>query len=338
MINIASDYKIHNDYESSRPNTKPDVTKIAREEPTYDKQFKMVLHKVIKRSLDEMDYLDWEMDVLYPTTGTTYVKPVMNGKSNEDGVGVTFKSECSRVHALENIDFSSPMRQRRELTNVGGENGDGTSQKRLIPFNPYLRVADLKYITHLGNHGTHNVLIVAGTTNGYGKAFGIIHDINDGNQQHNSNNHHTFHHGFVTRININDGSVVATSSIQAGPGSWVSIKGICYGNTKSFMNEYLYVVGETNGHLDQSMSGQDISLDVNTLCNAKHAFLSKLNFEMLEVVWMRQIGTMNGNNVVGNSCAVSIAEDMVFMVGTVQNAYSLKVLHKDVNDAGIDHI
>jgi hypothetical protein len=301
VVSLTSTFDNQNSH--VRPYAKPDLSASGgMDEPEYGKNFNVMVEKIVPMSDSEIEYEEAEIDS-YPGFS----------KKEDDGVEIKFKSEWSKMFSVNNPDFVSTTRMLNEDT---GE--------QLRTFSPYVRVSDIKYIQSSAANGNNDALIIAGTTNGYGVGFGM--ETSDDNQL-------PFNHGFVTKLSTN-GDVLKSIPIHVS-GKWVSIKGICYdkhNDHENFNYENLYVVGETNGRLDKNMNTQDVTSDSSGI-TSKHAFLTKISVTTLEVLWTRQIGSVNGNDVFGYSCAVSKVDDIVYMAGTVENGDSLNILHRDRNDS-----
>ncbi len=323
LVSLASTYDNENNYSGPRDVYRPDWTRAAVEYPDYGKKFSIVLQKIQKRDQDEMDYEQNEIDLFGEGSG-------ISGGVGGEGIGTTLKSSWGKVFSLDDHTLSSSTSSR-----MLNENDDLTFD------NSFLRVADLKYIPNGGDGDGDgdgddgDALILAGTTNGDGEAFG------------GSRNHETMTksirktHGFVTKLNL-DGEIIKSVPIHVN-GESVSIKGICYDASSSTDNDngndnvHLYVVGETTGHLDTNMDVHDLS-HTSSGKRSQHAFISKINFDTLEVMWSRQLGSTNGGDVTGQSCAVNLVNDIVYLVGDVHvngdgNGDSLKVLSKDSRDS-----
>ena len=295
LVSLASTHDTNNDY--THVTSQPDMTAGGGiDEPDYGKDFNIVLHKIVKKANSEIEYEEKEID-LY------------NGKKDEGGVEITMKSDWSHIFSVNNPDFTSTTRSRSLL-------GDSSTPGH----HPYVRVADIKYIPRATNQGIDDKLILVGTTNGDGYAFGGISG---------SGNPHPVHHGFITKLST-DGDIITSRKIPADMKD-VSIKGICHDMSIKDNNPDIFVIGETNGHLDKSMEIHELSKGLNGRIS-KHAFLSKIDFDTLEVLWTRQLGSVDGNDVLGYSCAVSSVDQIVYMGGIVKSHDKLKVLSKDIDD------
>ncbi len=291
LLSLSSSFNNLNEY--SRQSSKPDLSAAGgMEEPDYGKNFNVIINKIHSKSSNELEYQESEID-LYA------------GKTEEGGVEITLKSESSFLFSLNYHDKISST--ARMLNN-----------ERQVP--PFLRVSDLAYITDANKVVENDVLIFAGTTNGYGEAFGF-------NAEHSAPIQSN-HHGFITKLSP-IGKILASTPIHQ-EGYQVTIKGVCHGEHNKVHD--LYVVGETTAHLDHSMEKHYLSVNVDGR-PSKHAFLTKISFHTFEIIWSRQIGSVNGNDVIGYGCAVSKADEMVYMAGTVLNNDSLNILNKDYNES-----
>ena len=293
VVTLASRSKAANDYSQL---SKPDLTAAGGvEKPTYGTHFDIVLQKIVQKDVDEISY---ELKEAQYHDGS---------EEQEAGVVDSLKSAWTQVFSLTNPEYASSSRM---LKSADGRESMTT----------FVRVADLKYVPYTNNEGKDDHLVLAGTTNGYGAAFG---------RTEGGSNVHVSHHGFVTKLSI-DGDIVATQSIHIN-GKFVTIKGICVDSSNGNGVD-LFVVGETNGKLDESMTSHDVSANSSGRFG-KHAFLSKLNFSTLEIIWSRQIGGKGGLDVTGYGCAVNKSDNLVYMTGTVKSGGDLHVLQKDINDS-----
>jgi len=200
---------------------------------------------------------------------------------------------------------------------------------------PTLRVSDLVYVPRISNGVRDDVLVLTGTTNGHGPEFGGPETAGNSG------------HGFVTKFRsidgdtdpINDGSVattrVATTRVGATIGatvsatdSEVSVHGICF--QKGLVDvEFIYVVGHAKGLLDNtSMQAYQLSRTQDNKIS-KHAFVAKLRLRTLEQVWSRQIGSQNGEHMIGYGCDVSPDGSTVYLAGTIKDGGKIRF----VNDA-----
>lgn len=300
VITLASASKDENDFSQI---SKPDLSAAGGvEEPPYGKDFKIILQKIVRKGSDEISYELKE---------TQYY----GGNSEEEaGVDDSLRSGWTQIFSLTDPEYSSSS---RKLDTATEGNASSPANANLSTF---VRVADLKYIPHTNNEGQDDHLILAGTTNGYGEAFG---------RTEGGFNVHIAHHGFVTKLST-EGDVVATKSIHI-EGKFVTIKGICYDKTNGSGVE-LFAVGETNGQLDETITTHDVSANSSGRFG-KHAFITKLDFSTLDIVWSRQIGGVGGLDVTTYSCAASKSDGIVYMTGTVKSGGKLHVLQKDVNDS-----
>lgn len=293
IVTLASRSKTSNDYSQL---SKPDLTAAGGvEEPPYGTNFDIVLQKIVQKDADEISY---ELKEAQYHDGS---------EEQEAGVDDTLKSGWTQVFSLTNPEYSSSSRMLKTT--------DGSGSLRT-----FVRVADLKYVPYTNNEGKDDHLILAGTTNGYGAAFG---------RTVGGANVHVPHHGFVTKLST-EGDIVATQSIHIN-GKFVSIKGICF-DTSNGNGVDLFVVGDTNGKLDESMTSHDVSASSSGRFG-KHAFLTKLDFSTLDIIWSRQIGGKGGLDVTGYGCAVNKSDKRVYMTGTVKSGGDLHVLQKDINDS-----
>jgi hypothetical protein len=297
IVSLSSMYYNENDY--TQTTSRPDLTAGGgMDEPNYGQRFNIVLHKVIRKDDDEINYEDKEID-LYA------------GEKDEGGVEITMKSDWTQIYSVNHADFELPP-----STSSGRKLGS----KNEFHVAPHVRVADLMFIPRVNsNGGETDSLIMVGTTNGNGDAFGGMH------KKHGST---PVHHSFVTKLNT-AGEVLDTLSIHLGK-EFVSIKGMCYDRHNN--EQHLFVVGETTGRLDKRMNIQDLTVASGNK-PSKHAFLAKIDMDDFETVWTRQLGSVGGNDVIGYGCAVRKSDNIVYMAGTVKGGDSLKVLQNDIDDS-----
>jgi len=329
LVTLASAFSNENDYFTSNgggsgnKDYRPDLTTGGGVDyPQYGKSFNIVLEKIIKRDNEEMEYERRDIE-LY------------GGAVEEGGIGITLKRSWGQVFSLDNLDFASSSSSSSRMLN----DNDGVTFH-----NTFLRVADLKYIPYTdvsststpGSSSKDDVLILAGTTNGVGEAFGGSHK----GQKKTHSIRKT--HGFVTKLTPS-GEILQSTPIHVN-GESVSIKGLCYGtaysgtggNTKMAVD--LFVVGETTGKLDANMEEYDLTtngIDVQS----KHAFISKIDLSTMNIQWTRQFGTVGGNDAIGYGCAVSTVNHIVYLTGNIAinaninfntgGSDSLKILQED---------
>jgi len=187
---------------------------------------------------------------------------------------------------------------------------------------PTLRVSDLVYVPRMSNDVRDDILVLTGTTNGHGPEFGGPETT--GNSDY----------GFVTKFKSTDGDIdlitggsVATTRVGVTDAE-VSIHGICF--QKGIVNvEFIYVVGFTRGLLDNTRM-QDYQLSrtkANTI--SKHAFMTKLKVRTLEQVWSRQLGSQDGEHIIGHGCDVSLDGSTVYLAGTIKDGGSIRHINDD---------
>jgi hypothetical protein len=181
-----------------------------------------------------------------------------------------------------------------------------------------LQVADLVYVPNKYEGNRIDFLLMVGSTNGAGDAFG-------------GDSSGVSPHGFITKIDPMTGDVAAplnddfTATLSIGQNT--KIKGICFDRENDDVDVF-YVVGVTNDLLDENISEDGISKTVDGSISA-HAFMAKINLDTLEIIWVRQFGAVNGNDVTGFGCDVPTSGDYVFMGGTVLNSDVIRLANKD---------
>jgi len=257
---------------------------------------------------------------------------------NEDitGYGKDFRVviEMSEPKSQATLDYEKEIGEFDEggvrETIVGGWkrafSPNGSSETSGSDTRPSLQVSDLIYIPRMTNSARNDVLVLVGTTNGHGPEFG------GPETKGNSENY-----GFITKINPTDGDTdasiggsVATTRVGAAK-SENSIKGICFQRGLDNV-EYIYVVGFTNGLLDNTyMQRNQLSIAKDNKVS-KHAFVTKLELRTLRQVWSRQIGSQNGEDVIGHGCDISPDGSTVYLAGTVKNGGSIRYIEVDELD------
>lgn len=193
-----------------------------------------------------------------------------------------------------------------------------------ISIEHYLQIVDLKFVPRKNQTlDTEGSLILAGTTSGYGKAFGALVDNEEDDESFR------YKSGFITIFDL-DGAVEASVRIEIDEQD-VVIKGVCF-EERTDVVESFYVVGETRGLLADNLQKQDLSKDASGR-NGKHAFLAKIDINNLSRVWTRQIGGALGKDVFSEGCAVSPGGDAVYMAGTVSGGDKIR-LETSVTESG----
>ena len=177
------------------------------------------------------------------------------------------------------------------------------------------RVADIMY---LPSTSTGGFVIFAGSTSGYGTAFG---------QRDAPNPRPTTPDidGFVTKLHASDGNIAddiaqafsVRIQSQSADGTKSSgekdeVKGLCsYVNPPTVENPtHFFVVGSTTGVLETGHVHPT---------QADAAFIMKLTTDSMEKVWVKQISTVGTGGVVGLSCAITPDGEEVYLAGTVKN-------------------
>jgi len=198
-----------------------------------------------------------------------------------------------------------------------------------------LQVSGLVYVPQMSNSAKNDVLVLTGTTNGYGPEFGgasrATTDLNN---------------GFITKLNPTNGSTefsnngsVATTRV-GGADDTTSIHGICFQENLVDV-EYIYVVGYTDGLLDNDwMQGYQLSV-TNNGKTSKHAFVAKIRLRNLSLVWARQLGSQDGEDMIGQGCDVTPDGNMIYLAGTIKNGGSIRIIDRvesDSTSAGGDDI
>ena len=171
---------------------------------------------------------------------------------------------------------------------------------------------------YLPSTSTGGFVIFAGSTSGYGTAFG---------QRDAPNPRPTTPDidGFVTKLHASDGNIAddiaqafsVRIQSQSADGTKSSgekdeVKGLCsYVNPPTVENPtHFFVVGSTTGVLETGHVHPT---------QADAAFIMKLTTDSMEKVWVKQISTVGTGGVVGLSCAITPDGEEVYLAGTVKN-------------------
>ncbi len=284
-VSISSDYNGPND--GINRGKLPDLTYV--EEPDFGHQFAVSVEKIIPKTQDEIDYEAAEAELV---SGL-----IVNGKPHEEGIiKDTMKAEWS-------VQFT-PELNRRDIATKH-----------------YLRVSEMLYAPHFEAQRM-DVLMVVGTTTGFGSIFGDPSENPDLDDTFPMDTETKYKDGFVSMIST-DGDVLDAARISTGVHD-VVIHGACIDETEHHSVQNVYVVGETMGHLDRDMKKQDLSTDVNEDIS-KHAFITKIDILDMEPVWTRQMGGSLGKDVASYGCAVTPGDEIVYMAGTISSGDSIKV-------------
>jgi len=186
---------------------------------------------------------------------------------------------------------------------------------------PMLQVSDMVYVPRTSGSIKDDVLVLVGTTNGEGPEFG-------GNGMPTPP---LTEYGFVTKLTPKNGEIDnvsgSTASIRIGVDKKdTSIRGVCF--QKGIVDvDHIYVVGFTRGLLEKSsMRENQLSSPTSTTHSSKHAFVAKLKLLTLEIVWSRQIGSQDGEDILGHGCDVTQDGSTVYLAGTVKDGGSIKYI------------
>lgn len=168
-----------------------------------------------------------------------------------------------------------------------------------------VHVADIAKISN-------DILIVVGTTTGYGPAFGAGPDIGGIDMD-----------GFVTKLRTDVGTPYrdwenpeanpSTTRIQSVNQRDDWIMGICHDSKDPL---HFYLVGATQGQLGVAVAGSTADPSIQ-------AYLMKMELSSLEPVWTTQIGAdasaSNATVALGGSCAVTGDGKTVYFGGVVKD-------------------
>lgn len=167
-------------------------------------------------------------------------------------------------------------------------------------------------------------IVVAGTTNGQGSAFGAETDQGPDMD------------GFVVKISPNKGELVTEGITPSGPSSyriqstyrkhlndWVS--GICHHPGDQYSVSFVYIVGATEGILPGSPDARGMK--------GTSAFIMKFDVRKMVPVWTRQVGAIQPvahKKIVarGMACAVTPDGASVWLGGVVEDGGLLQGVKK----------
>jgi len=199
-----------------------------------------------------------------------------------------------------------------------------STESSTIPLS--LQASDLVYVPRTVNGSRDDVLVLTGTTNGYGRGVGGPKaDVSPSD------------YGFITKLSPFDGSIETAKDGSVGTTrigvqkSDDSIKGVCF--QKGIVNvEYIYVVGYTMGLLGSGIQEDQLSVNISNEIS-KHAFVTKLSLRTLKQQWTKQIGSRDGEDIIGHGCDVSPDGSTVYLAGTVKNGGSIKYVDDVVDES-----
>lgn len=185
------------------------------------------------------------------------------------------------------------------------------------------------------NRQKKEIIVITGTTSGRGDGLASS-NANETTSNNGSNTEtNSDYDGFVSKLygdtgefvvrsknatgsNISTGSIRISS--QAGYEDRVS--GLCVDPPSSSHSGYIYIIGSTEGQLgDPTFSGSDDGTD------RRHtAFVTQLDFETMETLWIRQLGPENNDSnsnqevdASGVGCTVSKDGSTLFVSGVISN-------------------
>ena len=170
-----------------------------------------------------------------------------------------------------------------------------------------------------------DIMITVGSTSGDGDMFGRK------NKDDTTLFDDTTLHGFVTKVRLDNGTIVpesmdgngnvqtrGTRRIQSSAdGGRVWIAGMCHHMTKDA--DAFYIVGATEGQLSTDDSNKFASGSSTDDDSGVDAYVMKIDVNTLEEIWIYQIkGVDSASMVRGISCAVAANEDAIWVGGVVQ--------------------
>mmetsp|Transcript_19643 Transcript_19643/g.24048 ORF Transcript_19643/g.24048 Transcript_19643/m.24048 type:complete len:1048 (-) Transcript_19643:1516-4659(-) len=197
-----------------------------------------------------------------------------------------------------------------------------------------VRITDLKIVVLSGEE---EMVVLAGTTAGHGRAFGLrADDDGDSTNEDNldgfvtklsgSNGQFWEHTADPTQIPVHTPNQAYTTRIRSQREYTDEVEGICIHES----DNALYVVGSTTSSTTKSNTDNSLTY---------RAFLQKLNLDSLQTVWTRQIGdttnlatSTNGiserRNVFGVGCVVNTQFNTVYVAGTTNGGLVSPTLTK----------
>lgn len=254
-------------------------------EPNFGKHFGVSIKKVIPKTMEDRIYEAEEV-------------AIYQGLVEDGGLRDEMKPEW--------LEYFSP-----------------TKNLKTLDMENFVRISDLMYVPRAFTGGRDDRLLLTGTTTGFGSIFGdtsLNPDFDDDEPNYLVS---TYLDGYMAKFST-DGKFQKTARISTGIHD-VEIKGVCYDQYYDPQYiRYVFVVGETNGHLDLEMASHYLSKDEKGSIS-KHAFLSKIDIETLEVLWTRQLGSHYGRDVHGSGCAVAPNQELIYLAGTVKDGDSIRV-------------
>jgi len=243
---------------------------------------------------------------------------------------ITLQMLKQKSQAMSNYEEENNIDLEKEgvrETLIGG--WERSMSPRVIEDTPDVHLSGFVYIPQMLNGSRRDILVLTGTTsNSRDPEFGGTDLPLSG------------HYGFVTKFLPDDGKtdntfkVTESHSATATVGvanSNDSIEGICFQKGSDNV-DYIYVVGITTSLLD------DVWMNQNQLSKkedgkiSKHAFLAKLRLSNLKQVWARQLGSENGENVLGHGCEVTPDGDAIYMAGTIESGGTIRLLSQQEAD------
>lgn len=185
----------------------------------------------------------------------------------------------------------------------------------------------LSTVLYLPRKSSTDILLMAGTTRGYGPAFATdeptMGDLD----------------GFITKINPNTGDLITGTPkdsirIESDPGKDETLLGICASPTSENV-DHVYAVGSTRYLMTETLPEQTRPVQGQ----AWHAYILKLSVDDMSVIWVRQIGSTvvddKQTDVIGLGCAVTNDEKDVYLTGTVKNGGVIP--EEDEADPNVNH-
>lgn len=295
-VSLTSAFHTKNGIDDGSLETRPDNTAAGGiDDPVYGNHYSAFIQKLVPKTQAELDF--------------ELTEAQLYGKNAEEaGLRDTLRAEWTEL--LSPTIFLDNFSRDHQL-----------------------HISDLKYVPRIVGSKRDDLLVLTGSTSGYGDAFGAD---SDEDIDLDDDDIILFKKGFVTTFDTN-GVVKASTTIAVEDEADVIVRGFCFdqiGEKDSIRS--IYVVGETMGLLDESYD-KYLSKDKDGAIS-KHAFLVKLDADTLDLVWARQMGGFSGKDVIAYGCAVSPKDEVVYMAGTVAGGDKIKVETGSTESSGGDDI
>lgn len=291
VVSLSSPFKDKNSL-GANLDKRPDTAAAGgMDEPEYGNHYSVFLKKVITKSEAEMNFEQGEADLL-------------GVENDEGGLKQTLRKEWTELLS-PSITYDDIFTEH------------------------YLQISDLKYVSRKFNSARDDLLLLVGTTSGYGAAFGGENPDADYTEEA-----FNYKAGFITTFDT-EGKMIKSTRIELEEED-VVFKGTCVDTSVDKPTSF-YVVGETRGLVADDMEPHDLSKDPSGR-HSRHGFIMKVNIDTLEREWTRQLGGTLGRDAISYGCAVSPGDDVVYMAGTIADGDKIKLKTEATSSAGGDDI